>query len=326
MKKKTVAFLLFIFSLAILLTLLAMRRRNSTVFVPESPSKETPIAVNPSSQESEETEAVSRVNDQGLDRSEMLDILPSILGEGDYEIADEFGMHIDEILDMKWNSWDPTCGFTSQKEVSDFVREIPVRGNDSKTKHDISSLQTLLVGILMSNSEGNRLSYLEMLKSCGYSPKPFFVSDNRRILKEFHGFDDGQILADSWGVMRTYISTIEKCPWNELVMTGSELFFFSSNTEDMLKPGEKLARIRRKMCGVNTEFSPPHDFGEAIRKYGSVSLVDATIFIQHTEETGFAIRPYIMRFWFDVDSNQWVTLDMAILEGRYEVLGERPVY
>jgi len=93
--------------------------------------------------------------------------------------------------------------------------------------------------------------------------------------------------------------------WKGLVLEGSKIKVFETQTSDPPMLGNEIYDFCGAVCTFDHRTLPPISLEELLKEEGKALIADVLVFIQHDDEMGGVVWPYVFRYFFDPINNKW---------------------
>lgn len=210
------------------------------------------------------------------------------------------------LQDMEWDTWLSDSSLSDVNTLQRAVERIPVQDHDILDTHSINKLQVFLLEILGCYGSDRPGDYLAYLRASGETISNEVADQVRGILTNELHIPTTDIPKDHWELVNLYMVRAKvDSHWESLVLKGSNIKIYKTDSVPADNPGADLRKIRSQIVLIPHLFSPPVSISDVLHAKGSIFYADVTLFIRHSKEVGSMVRPIIMRLWYDEDLLCW---------------------
>lgn len=199
---------------------------------------------------------------------------------------------VSDAIELVWSSREISSDFSDYNEVEAVIGQFPIVSKMNVKTEQLDQLRDNITTTLYYGAIDDFDSLARFLKESGEKPAAF------------------QNAADPW---QSYLEEVKhekneygfRSRWKGLVLEGSKIKVFETQTSDPPMLGNEIYDFCGAVCTFDHRTLPPISLEELLKEEGKALMADMLVFIQHDDEMGGVVWPYVFRYFFDPINNKW---------------------
>lgn len=230
---------------------------------------------------------------------------------------------IKDIHGLMGNTWDSfqvdiELESSNRDEIKEFVKELPT-GGFTVTSMQLEQLHNIATELIYSYAKNDYAIWLNCLKASEEYISEERIKLARQFLKEEGNITENEIQQDAWELLLQTANVFKKnSGWRGLVSHASniQVYNMSTSSPNLPSAGHDIQSFRGYTFTLMHLTSAPVSLEETMKTEKQIIFSDIKLFIEHSDERGGHIEPYVMRLWYDSGSNFWRPYSMSCFPSR----------